>query len=240
MADDAGGLRGSLDRFAHLWKALTQQHHWEVLPTLRPLVPRDGVVVDIGAHAGQFTKLFSRLAPEGRVISVEPSPYALSILRPVVRLHRLRNVTIVPHGLSDTPGELVLRTPIKRSGAMGFGLASFADPGGERQTRADVVQVETLDSLVARLGLDRLDLIKCDVEGWEGHVLRGGCAAIGRFRPAIMLEVMASSLARAGETPEGIWEMLGAMGYVARRLSDGRAVSGFAGDYDYVFTAAPA
>jgi hypothetical protein len=55
-----------------------------------------------------------------------------------------------------------------------------------------------------------------------------------------MLEVVASSLARAGETPEGIWELLGAMGYVARRLSDGRAVSGFAGDYDYVFTAAAA
>ena len=34
MVDDAGGLRGSLNRLAHLWKAITQQHHRELLPAL--------------------------------------------------------------------------------------------------------------------------------------------------------------------------------------------------------------
>lgn len=228
-------LRERLEWIAHVWKAATQQHHRDLLPRLRPLLPTDGVGVDIGAHAGQFTKLFARLARNGRVIAVEPSPYARSILRRVVRLHRLRNVTLVAGGLSDRPGELVLATPIKRSGGIGFGLASFAPSDRQGGMREDRVAVETLDGLVERLDLSRLDLIKCDVEGWEGHVLRGGKATLARFRPALLLEIVASSLARAGDTPDTIWSLLAPLGYAAERLPDGAPVEGFAGDADYLF-----
>lgn len=231
----AASLRGRLEWVAHAWKAATQQHHRDLLPLLRPLLPEDGVAVDIGAHAGQFTKLFARLAPAGRVIAVEPSPYAQSILQRVVRLHRLRNVTVVAGGLSDRPGELVLATPIKRSGALGFGLASFAPSGRQGETRQDRVTVETLDGLAERMGFRRLDLIKCDVEGWEGHVLRGGKAALARFRPALLLEIVASSLARVGDTPDTLWSLLAPLGYAARRMPDSAPVEGFAGDADYLF-----
>ncbi|MDW8444799.1 MAG: FkbM family methyltransferase [Acetobacteraceae bacterium] len=233
----SGGLslRARLERLAHLWKATTQQHHRDLLPLLRPLLPPDGVAIDIGAHAGQFTKLFAALAPAGRIVSIEPSPYARSILTTVVRLHRLRNVTVVAAGLSDQPGERVLATPIKRSGAVGFGLASFAATGGEGVRREDRVAVETLDGLVGRLTLPRVDLVKCDVEGWEAHVLRGAIATMARFRPALLVEVVASSLARAGESPAGIWSLLAPLGYAAQRLPEGAKVEGFAGDGDYLF-----
>jgi hypothetical protein len=39
--------------FAHLFKAVCKQHHRELLPLLRPLIPADAVVLDVGAHAGQ-------------------------------------------------------------------------------------------------------------------------------------------------------------------------------------------
>jgi len=225
----------SLHWLAHAWKALTQQHHHELLPLLSTLVPNDGVVIDVGAHAGQFTKLFARLAREGRVIAVEPSPYALSILRTVVRLKRLETVTIVPKGLSDRPGSLVLKSPIKRSGAVGFGLASFAAAAPARPTRSDTVAVETLDRLADALGLVRCDLIKCDVEGWEVKVLEGGRGVLARFRPALLVEVSAASLARSGQTPERLWSLLAPLGYAAARLPGGEPVAGFAGDADYLF-----
>lgn len=233
-------LRQRADRLAHLLKALTQQHHRELVPLLRPLVPPDGVVIDVGAHAGQFAKLFARLVPRGRVVAVEPSPYALGILRRVVAWRRLGNVTVVAAGLSDRPGSLVLGTPVKRSGALGFGLASFAAPGTPRAVQADTVPVETLDGLAGRLGLDRVDLIKCDVEGWEAHVLRGAVATLARWRPALLLEVVESSLARAGERPETLWHLLSPLGYGARRLGDATPAAAFAGDGDYLFQRAPA
>jgi len=220
---------------AHAYKALTQQHHRDLLPLLSSLLPRDGVAVDVGAHAGQFTKLFARLAPEGRVIAVEPSPYALSILRTVVRLKRLASVTIVPKGLSDRPGSLVLNSPIKRSGALGFGLASFAAAAPARPMRRDTVAVETLDRLSRELRLARCDLIKCDVEGWEVQVLEGGRGVLERFRPILLVEVSAASLARSGQTPERLWSLLAPLGYVAARLPGLEPVAGFAGDADYLF-----
>lgn len=228
-------LHRRADHLAHLLKALTQQAHRDLVPLLRPLVPRDGVVIDIGAHAGQFTKLFAALAPDGQVIAVEPSPYALGILRHVVKWLRLRNVTVIASGLSDRPGTLILTTPSKRSGAVGFGLASFAAPVTVNPARNDPVPVETLDALVARLGLCRIDFIKCDVEGWEMHVLRGGAAALPRWRPALLLEVVENALARAGDRPEMLWELLAPLGYRARRLDGDRAVAGFIGDGDYLF-----
>lgn len=231
----AASLRGRLEWVAHVWKAATQQHHRDLLPLLRPLLPADGVALDIGAHAGQFTKLFARLSPAGRVVAVEPSPYVCSILQRVVRLHRLRNVTVVPVGLSDRPGELLLATPIKRSGAVGFGLASFAPSDRQGARREDRVPVETLDGLVERLDLRRLDLVKCDVEGWEAHVLRGGRATLARFRPVLILEIVTASLARASETPDTIWSLLAPLGYAAERLPDGAPVEGYAGDADYLF-----
>jgi len=61
--------------------------------TITRLVPPASVVFDVGAHAGQYTKLFARAAAEGRVYAVEPGSYARSILRSVVWLHGLANVS---------------------------------------------------------------------------------------------------------------------------------------------------
>lgn len=228
-------FRARLDRAAHLVKAILQQHHRDLLPILRPIVAADAVVLDIGAHAGQFTKLFARLAPAGRIIAVEPSPYALGILRAVVAWRRLRHVEVLACGVSDAAGMLPLTTPIKRSGGVGFGLASLATPMAGRPHRQDVVPVEPVDAIVDRLGLDRLDLIKADIEGWEAHMLRGAAATLRRFRPVLLLEVVAASLARAGESPATIWSLLAPLGYRSLRLGEAATPAGFQGDGDYLF-----
>ena len=66
-------------------------------------------------------------------------------------------------------------------------------------------------------------------------MLRGGKAALARFRPALLLEIVASSLARVGDTPDTLWSLLAPLGYAARRMPDSAPVEGFAGDADYLF-----
>ena len=109
--------RPGLTWLAHLFKAIAKQHHRAMLPVLRRLIPTDGVVLDVGAHAGQFTKLFAGIARDGPVIAVEPGAYARSILRPALALNRVRNVVTVPVGLSDRSGVSILSVPIKRRGS---------------------------------------------------------------------------------------------------------------------------
>src|SRR5580692_2177234 len=108
---------------AHLFKASTQQHHGDLQAMFAPHVPSDGVILDVGAHAGQFSKLFARMAPAGHVYAFEPSAYARSIMVPALRFNRIKNVTLTPLGLSDSVGCLTLHTPLKRSSALGYGVA---------------------------------------------------------------------------------------------------------------------
>jgi len=65
---------------AHLWKACARQHHTGLGQSSRPH-PADAVGHrSSAAHAGQFSKLFARMAPRGRVYAFEPSAYARSVL----------------------------------------------------------------------------------------------------------------------------------------------------------------
>jgi FkbM family methyltransferase len=231
MAQRAGWL-------AHLYKAAFKQHHRELIPVLKPFIPEAGVVIDVGAHAGQFAKLFGRMAPKGRVFAFEPSPYALSILKPALGLNGLRNVTIVPEGLSDAPGAYELSTPIKKRGGMGFGIAHLGTDAEEGRAQVrHKVKVGTLDAFVEGRGLERLDFLKMDIEGWETPALRGGLGAIGKFRPAMLVEINEGHLARSGSKPADIWEMLTPLGYRARRLGEKDEAAAYVGPGDYVWTA---
>jgi FkbM family methyltransferase len=221
---------------AHLWKALTQQHHRELLPLFQRFIPADGVVVDVGAHAGQFAKLFARCAPSGQVYAVEPSAYARSILSTVVRLHRLGNVAIMPVALGAETRESRLSTPIKASGSHGFGLAHLGEPEDRWQRVAtETVRETTLDALAAELRLHRLDFIKADIEGSEMRLLAGAHETIARFRPRLLVELNDAHLARAGDTMADAFTLLAGLGYCAFGLRPGGqltpAVPGGAGDF---------
>jgi len=216
-------LRARLSWCAHLFKAATQQHHRAYAPLFQRFVSEDAVVCDVGAHAGQFTKLFAGIARDGKVYSFEPGGYALSILRRVAALHRLRNVEICPLGLSDRARTETLRVPVKRSGSMGFGLSHL---GAEtRASVAETIALTTLDAFAAERKLARLDFIKADIEGWEMRMLAGGAASIARFRPALLLEVVTAHLARAGDSPAAVWKFFAALDYRAERvLPEGSAL----------------
>lgn len=198
---------------AHLFKAVTQQHHRELVPVLRPFVPVDAVVLDVGGHAGQFAKLFARLAPQGRVYSFEPGSYARAILERAIRLKGLRNVEIVPLALGSQPGAVTLSVPIKPSGSMGFGLAHLGAGAPERPVAAETVEVDTIDAFVRSRGLGRLDLIKADIEGWELEMLRGASETLRRLRPALFIEVDGARLARAGDSGDALAALLAGCGY---------------------------
>ena len=204
---------------AHLFKATTQQHHRALASTIAQFVPREAVVFDVGAHAGQFTKLFARAAAEGRVYAVEPGSYARAILRIVVWLHRLGNVMVLPMALGAASGLGTLSLPVKARGGLGFGLAHLGAPEDRwRAVARELVALTTLDALVDALELDRIDFIKADIEGWELRLLSGGAATLRRFRPCLMLELTEEHLARAGDRLEDAFAFLAELRYAPFEL----------------------
>ena len=228
--------RQTIDRLRHIAVACTQQHHRELVEHLRPHVPEGGTVIDVGAHAGQFSKLFSDLVGRsGAVHAFEPSGYTRSILKIAVRVTGRRNVVVHPQALSDHCGTLTLHTPIKTSGLRGYGLASLNGVGIQASGEvAESVEVLTLDRFWDQ-GQMHIDFVKVDIEGWEGHFLRGAEQVLAKDRPALFLEIDQPMLAWAGEDAGRIFQRLSALGYTACKAGDWRAITAYDGPGNYLF-----
>lgn len=210
---------------AHLFKATTQQHHRDLAALIARFVPPTGVVLDVGAHAGQYTKLFARAASSGRVYAFEPGSYARAILRMVVALHRLDNVAVVPAALGAVCGLATLSVPVKASGSFGFGLSHLGPPQARWPVVAqELVALTTLDAVASALALDRLDFIKADIEGSEFALLRGGEETLRRFRPVLVIELLSRHLARADGRVEDAFAFLEGLGYTAYDLAPAGAL----------------
>ena len=142
-----------------------------------------------------------RAVRHGRVYAFEPGSYARSILGAVVWLHRLSNVAVLPVALGSEAGLDTLTIPLKGGGSFGFGLSHLGAPSARWHAIAQEIAVlTTIDMAVGTLGLDRLDFIKADIEGWELRLLHGAEDTLERFRPRPLLELSGTALARAGDS----------------------------------------
>lgn len=137
---------------------------------------RGMTVWDVGANVGLYTLPSARaVGPTGRVYAFEPMPRNLGLLRRHLAINRLSNVEIYGVGVGDTGG--ILRM------AEGDSPSEFhADPAGRWQ-----VPAVTVDDWLAASGSPSPDVVKIDVEGSEGAVLRGGARTFTAYRPPIYL-----------------------------------------------------
>lgn len=129
---------------------------------LSQLLRKGDCFLDVGAHAGFFTLLGSRLVgPEGTVVAFEPLPANLDFLRLHVELNRVENVTVFDAAVSDSQG------------AASFAEGSNTHTGGLSPNGAIRVRTVKLDELRADGLIATANVIKIDVEGAELQVLRG-------------------------------------------------------------------
>lgn len=146
------------------------------------------VVIDGGAHLGEFSTTVSAIFPQAKFHLIEPQPACLAHLR---RLVRERGFVLHECALTDRPGEIfLLDTKVPSTGAHVKpepGLDTVSVPGN------------TLDALFGDSirPSDRV-LLKLDLQGFELHALRGGLETLGSIE-AILTEV--SFYAQAYEPP---------------------------------------
>jgi FkbM family methyltransferase len=214
--------RQRLTYTVHLFKALTKKHHADLVPFLQQHIKPDAVILDIGANAGNFTRIFSKLAPQGTVHAFEPGSYALSILKRVIAVRGLKNVKLHTVGLSDKKMTLDLHMPVKQSGSVGFGLAHIGDDKAvdPRATVSEQIPLDRLDDVAKATKIERVDFIKIDVEGWELRALTGGEELIARNHPVIMLEMVDRFLQRAGDSSAALFKFLYGHGYDIYRFDE--------------------
>jgi FkbM family methyltransferase len=144
----------------------------------RMISPGD-VVVEAGANIGAHTvSLAHRLGPLGRLYAFEPQRIVNQLLCTNVMLNGLLNVWVFRAGMGATAGSLGVPEADFMS-SHNFGGIGLGDDFGR-----ELVPIMTLDGLA----LDRLRLLKIDVEGMEENVLQGGQETIARLRPILYVE----------------------------------------------------
>jgi FkbM family methyltransferase len=172
------------------------------------LCPEGGTMIDVGANLGEFSlRVAQKVGPRGRVLSFEPFPPTLAVFRANVILNPGLPIEVIPCAVSDTPGSVHMRgTDPTNLGTVRAveGSASDSDP---------LVQVVRLDDVVAQRKLDRVDLIKADVEGFEYRALAGGIETLRRFRPIVVLELVDRHLIAQGSSARAVVELLQGLGY---------------------------
>jgi FkbM family methyltransferase len=159
------------------------QAHPAVLAFLRP----GSVAIDVGANLGEWTVPFARsVGAAGRVIAIEPAPRIAASLEATLAANALRQAEIIRCAIGDHNGQTEFAVPVVTSVHTDTGRARIGPAGvGQEALR---VPLRSLDSLTAEHSLDRLDLIKIDVEGHERQVLDGAAAILDQYRPTLVIE----------------------------------------------------
>ncbi|WP_329077553.1 FkbM family methyltransferase [Streptomyces niveus] len=181
------------------------------------LLPGD-TFIDVGANIGYYTVLASGLVGEGgRVVAVEASPDFHQRLLEQVRLNRRDNVRAVNGAVSDERRTLT------------FVLASSANMGANSIVPYDgpvessfEVEAFPLGELLTPEEISTARVIKIDVEGAEGSVVRGMVPLLDKLRPdcEITVEVTPDRMTQLGDSAEELMQTMQEHGFHAYRLAN--------------------
>ena len=139
-------------------------------------------VADVGANIGYYALLFAAaVGPGGEVVCCEPEPDNLAELDRTLAWNQLVNVRVLPVALGESDGEVRLVR----------GVNGMVRPNGGGPEDTVVVPLRRLDAILP----GRVDLLKVDVEGYEGQVLNGAERLLQEYRPIIFLEIHPAAIA---------------------------------------------
>lgn len=160
-------------------------------------------VVDVGANVGLYTSLaMHQIGKTGRLISIEPFQDSLRYLKQTIDENKkilspssYPEVHLIEAAASDKAGTAHL----------------FINPinGGDNRLYADkslvdtaVIQTERIDQMLKSLGVEEINYLKIDVQGYEFHALRGAQEILKRSQRTIILsEFWPEGLQQAGDQP---------------------------------------
>ncbi|MFI0978354.1 FkbM family methyltransferase [Streptomyces sp. NPDC021093] len=206
--------RDLIQRFLHLFGV------WEPHMTrwLQGRLKPGDVLVDVGANVGYFAVLGSRLVgSSGRVVAIEASPAFHRRVLQHIELNGCENVRAVNSAVADSRRTLTFVLASSHN----MGANSIVPYDGPAESSFDM-EAHPLPELLEPDELSRARVIKIDVEGAEGGVVRGlaPALALGRLRQdvEIAVEVTPERMAKVGDSVEELLETMREHGFHTYRL----------------------
>jgi FkbM family methyltransferase len=188
---------------------------------------RPGMTVfDVGAHWGAFSLFAAQFVrPNGVIHAFEPTLYSYERLNENVSHTQQWSKIILNHAaVCCHEGEVVLNEfPPQFSAWNTLGRPKMALSDGQvlQPTHSEVVKAVTLDTYCQELQIQRIDLLKIDVEGFEAEVIEG-CSELLRHSRInkIIFEISLAPLAGADRSAREILEAFTSYGLRISRIGN--------------------
>jgi FkbM family methyltransferase len=130
-------------------------------------MPSDSVIVDLGASVGVFSVYATATARNVRIYAYEPMPASFRLVEENIRINsREGSVKAFNFAVGGEAGDRELFV-----GGTDFFFPTLLGPGGDRQAEHITVHCTTLAEILESNALERVDLLKMDIEGAEYEFL---------------------------------------------------------------------
>jgi FkbM family methyltransferase len=204
-----------LQRHLYFWGSYELEHceHW------KRLARRSQVIFDVGANLGLYSLLAAEANPMTQIHSFEPTPEILARLKAHLELNQIDNVKVNALGVGSHTGRAVLREDLGSAG-INDGMNFMIDSEIPTQESDRLVSLTSLDDYCRQHDLDRIDLVKMDIEGGEYQALLGArrllqTQSIG----CLFIELAEWAASRSGHSTLEIKTLLEENGYQLHRLT---------------------
>lgn len=180
------------DNIAQLLYYNKNYHEYKDLRLFLQLAKRVGVIFDIGANTGVYSILSNKVNPDAKIFSFEPYPVNVTRLKKNLGLNNTK-AEIVEKALGNEPGTINFAVPANDSIAdTSSAEIDFSKSTYDGKIKWKTIEVEqtTLDTFVTKNNLDRVDLMKIDVEGYEEAVFKGASGFFNKYKPVIQCEIL--------------------------------------------------
>lgn len=131
---------------------------------LHPYLPTDrrfATIIDCGSNIGLTVRYLAAAYPDARIVAVEPDESNFSMLQR--NCERMPNISCVNAGIWPEAGSINLQRE-------GLGPSAFRTVKAEGGT---IVEALTIPQLMERFGMERVSLLKIDIEGSELELFSG-------------------------------------------------------------------
>ncbi|UKN01243.1 FkbM family methyltransferase [Paracrocinitomix mangrovi] len=174
------------------------------------------VFIDIGANIGAFTLLAAKqVGKSGKVIAFEPVSDVMARLVNNVELNSFEQVVLEQKAVSDENKELTLYL----SGDTNSGMSSIYRHDTESGLTENVPAV-TLDRFLQDHPLDKINLIKIDIEGAEYFALKGMTETLKKYKPSLVLELLSESESERAAIQKAMLDLLKDLNYKQFGISE--------------------
>jgi FkbM family methyltransferase len=156
---------------------------------LMNIIRRSKVILDIGAHCGSHSIIYSKINPDCKIYSFEPQKIMFDILCMNINNNNIKNIKPYNYALGNKNCMATMSDSCidgHTIGKIDLSSNNFYNLGGLQIGKGgENIEIKTLDDINFN---EKIDFIKIDVEGFENFVIDGGMNTIIRYKPIIFFE----------------------------------------------------